>query len=147
MYDRSGRNNQNGIFLNANLCPKFMCFIYLYRLWIYLNNMVKLTNFCRLFFYQMSTFHCPCLTADHIGTSVLGEIMHLSIGLMIYNVSLLSTTAIVTFVKTNDDRRSLSLPDCRSGRDICVLGETMHLFIGLMVSNVTLLSTTALVTS
>ena len=95
----------------------------------------------------MSIFYCPCLTADHIGTSVLGEIMHLSIGLMIYNVSLLSTTAIVTFVRTNDDRRSLSLPDCRSGRDICVLGETMHLFIGLMVSNVTLLSTTALVTS
>ena len=53
----------------------------------------------------------------------------------------------MTFAKTNDDRRSLSLPDCRSGRDICVLGETMHLFIGLMVSNVTLLSTTALVTS
>ena len=72
--------------------------------------------------------------------------MHLSIGLMIYNVSLLSTTAIVTFLKTNDVRGSSSLPDCRSGRDICVLGETMHLFIGLMVSNVTLLSTTALVT-
>ena len=74
----------------------------------------------------MSTFHCPCLTANHIGTYVLGEIMHLFIGFMIYYVSLLSTTAIVTFAKTNYDRRSLSLPDCRSGRDICVLGETMH---------------------
>ena len=62
---------------------------------------------------------------------------------MISNASLLSTT----FAKTNDDRRSSSLPDCRSGRDIGVSGETMHLFIGLMVSNVTLLSKTALVTS
>ena len=43
----------------------------------------------------MSTFHCPCLTASHIGTSVLGEIMHFSIGLMVYNVSLLTTTALV----------------------------------------------------
>ena len=77
-------------------------------------------------------------------TSVLGEIMHLSIGLMIYDVSLLSTAAIVKFAKTNDHRQSLSLPDCRSGRDICVLVETMHLLIGLMLSNVTLLSTTAL---
>ena len=66
---------------------------------------------------------------------------------MIYNVSIISTTAVVTFLKTNDDGRSLSLSDCRSGRDICVSSETMHLFIGLMVKNVTLLSTTALVTS
>ena len=36
------------------------------------------------------------------------------------------------------------MPDCRSGRDICVLGESIHLFIGLMVSNVTLLSITNL---
>ena len=58
--------------------------------------------------YQISTFHCPCLTTDHVGTSVLGEIMHLSIGLMMYNVSLLSVTltAIVTSFKINDDRRS-----------------------------------------
>ena len=38
--------------------------------------MVKLPNISKLFFYQISTFHCPCLTADHVGTSVLGEIMH-----------------------------------------------------------------------
>ena len=55
-------------------------------------------------------------------------------------------TAIVTFFKTNDDHLSLSLTDCRSGRDICVLGETMNEFIGLMVNTLTLLSTRALLT-
>ena len=118
---------------------KIISIIYLYRLWIYFNNIVKLPNFCRLFFLnQFSTFHCPCLTTNHIGTIVLGDIMHLFIGLMIYNVSLLSTTAIVTFVKTNDDSQSLSLSYSRSGRDICVVGgqkfcdlqTLLHTFFG-----------------
>ena len=104
-------------FLKCLSLSKNNMFIYLYRLWIYLNNMVKLPNSYTLYFYQMSTFHCPCLTANHIGTSVLVDIIHLSIGLMIYYVSLLSTTAIVTFAETNDDRQSFFLPDCRSGRD------------------------------
>ena len=122
-----------------HFCPKMMCFIYLYMLWINLSSMVKLPNFCKLFFYQLSNFHCPCLTADHVGTSGLGKNMNLSIGLIIYIVSVLSTTAIVTFLKTNDDRRSLSLlPDCRSGRDMCVFCQTMHLFIGLMAKYITL---------
>ena len=91
--------------------------------------MFKLPNFRKVFFYQLLNFYCPCLTADHIGTSGLGEIMNLYIDLIMYNVSLSSTTARVTFLKTNDDCRSLPLPDCQSGRDICVLGEKMHLFI------------------
>ena len=93
---------------------------------------------------QISTFHCPCLTADHVETYVLSEIMHFfSIGLLIYNVFSLLISAIVPFYKTNNDRRSVSLPDCRSGWDICVLGENMHNFIGLIENNVTLLPKTA----
>ena len=53
-----------------------MCFVLFHRLWIYLGNMVKLPELCKLFLYQTSTFHCPCLTANHVGTSVLGELMH-----------------------------------------------------------------------
>ena len=46
---------------------------------------------------MMTTDHCPCLTADQVGTSVFfGETMHLFIGLMVNNVTLLSTTALVT---------------------------------------------------
>ena len=56
-----------------NLCPKIMCFV---RLWIYLSNMVKLPNILKLFYYQISTFHCSCLTVDRVGTSVFGEIRH-----------------------------------------------------------------------
>ena len=52
------------------ICPKFMFFLlHLYRLWIYLNNMVKLPNFCKLLFffyfflflllYQTYTFIVP----------------------------------------------------------------------------------------
>ena len=94
----------------GDLCPKIMCFVHLYRLWIYFRNMVKLPKFWKMFFYQISTFHCPCLTTDHIGTSVLGEIMHFSFGLMMYNYSVSSLsvilTAIVTSFKKNYDRRS-----------------------------------------
>ena len=61
-------------FLNDTLFPKMMCFVYLYRLLIYLSNMVKLPNYCKLCFYQISIFHIPCLTADHVGTSVLSKI-------------------------------------------------------------------------
>ena len=79
--------------------------------------MVKLPNLYKLFFFQLSTFHCPCLTPDHVEKSGLGEIIDLFIGLIIQIVSLLSTTAMVTFLKTNDDPRSLSLPGCQSGRN------------------------------
>ena len=72
--------------------------------------------------------------------------MNLCIGLIIFNVFILSTTAIVTFLKINDDLRSLSLPDCRSSMDIGDFCEIMHLFIGFIVNYVTLLFTTSLVT-
>jgi hypothetical protein len=81
---------------------------------------------------------------DNLVPKMLCFVNYIGYGLMIYILSLLSITAIVTFLKTNDCP-SLSLPNCRSGRDICVLGKTMHLFISLMVNHVTLLYTTALV--
>ena len=50
LYNQSGRDIKKGIFLNAKLCQKSMCFIKLYRVWIYLSIMVDLPNFCRKFF-------------------------------------------------------------------------------------------------
>ena len=82
---------------------------------------VKLSNLCKLFFYQLSTFHCLCLTADHIGTSGLGEIINLSIDFIIYNT-------YSDIFKENYGGGLFSLPDCQAGREICVFCETMHFF-------------------
>ena len=63
LYNQSGRDTKHAIFLNANFCPKLMRFIQIYRVWVYLSIVVGLPHFCKVFFYQMSTSHCPCLTA------------------------------------------------------------------------------------
>ena len=83
------------------MCPKIVCFIYLQRLWINLSSMFKLPNFCKLFFYQLSTFlktnnDCRSLFLPDCRSGVLGQKMHLFIGLMVNYVTLLSTTALVT---------------------------------------------------
>ena len=65
-------------FFSDNLCSKMMCYVHLNWLWVYLSKMVKLPKFFLtvFFFYQISIFLCPCLTTDHVETSVKGEIMH-----------------------------------------------------------------------
>ena len=55
MYNRSGRDNKNGNFLKHSL-SKMMGFVHLYRLWIYLGDMVKLPNFYKTVFRCFSPF-------------------------------------------------------------------------------------------
>ena len=43
-----------------------MCVIQIYRVLVYLSIVVELPNFCKMFFYQMSTSHCPCLTTYYV---------------------------------------------------------------------------------
>ena len=50
MYNRSGRDTKNAIFLNGNFCPKLMRFIQIYRVWVYLSIVVELPHFCKMFF-------------------------------------------------------------------------------------------------
>ena len=46
LYNRSGRDTTNAIFLNGNFCPKLMFFFFqIYRVLVYLSSVVKLPHF------------------------------------------------------------------------------------------------------
>ena len=79
-----------------------------------------------VFFYKIFTFHCPCLTADHIETSVLGEIIHFVYWFNDKKCVFIIYDSYSDTFKENYNRRSPSMSDCRSGRYIWVLGQTMQ---------------------
>ena len=117
---------------NQNLpleSPNYINFFSSYKFYgqfkplFYKSEITSQKQFCsKQFFFLLSTSVCQgtCLlgvTNWVMPKQALVQLLH---GQMKLDVS---TTSKVTFLKTNDKCRSLSLPDYRSSRDICVLGK------------------------
>ena len=54
LYNRSGRDTKNAIFLIGNFRPKLLRFIQIYWVWVYLSIVVEIPHFCKMFFFFWS---------------------------------------------------------------------------------------------